>query len=543
VKPVPEDSAKEPKNGNDEEITEKIEEIVERKVEQKTKQLEQKVQKLQKENRKLRKKTEEKNNETEAEESSVSRREFLKKAGLGAMGLGAMALTPASAFQVKDKRFNVQTGSDAGSLSEAMNIDSSGNVSIPNGNLALGTGQAIEDGSGTSRLSIKGNRTQLLNEDGDLSLQLKGGSGHELVAYSNTPAGIYDSEGSFTAVQYDTDASAGVLRTPNAGIRVEDNGYVPSSGSGLDLRYVASNSQSYIRSYDAGNSDYDDLIIESGTLELVSRDGLIDLSDGGTNPANLRLAAGQSIEDGSGTRRVRLLSNGTFLENENGELGLELKEGIAHRITAQSNEPVEIFDREFTEVAVQYSTGDPGTLELTNAELHIKNHTESDWVSAIDYRIGSGGLRWRAGYNNNNHFEIYDELNDESALAIEFGGKAHVRNRNLRLDTGQAIEDGNGTNRVGIRSGNTALYDEDGNPSFNADSTGNTSYARSGGFWRVYDAANTQDAIKYTVGNPGTLELTNANLDVKGNKLNLPQVSGSPSSTSTGDIWYDTSAD
>ena len=65
---------------------------------------------------------------------SISRREFLKKAGLGTLGLGAL-LSPVSALDVRSNDFSVITSSDSATLVEGFSVDENQDVKIPNGAL------------------------------------------------------------------------------------------------------------------------------------------------------------------------------------------------------------------------------------------------------------------------------------------------------------------------------------------------------------------------------------------------------------------------
>ena len=107
---------------------EKLEKIVDKKVKERTERLEKKIEELQnKEN---------KESTSPNKDTNISRRDFLKKAGFGALGLGAL-LSPVSALDVKSGDFNVLT-SDGGTLTQAFEVDGSQSVIIPNGNLGIG---------------------------------------------------------------------------------------------------------------------------------------------------------------------------------------------------------------------------------------------------------------------------------------------------------------------------------------------------------------------------------------------------------------------
>lgn len=92
-----------------------------------------------------------------------------------------------------------------------------------NEDLRLATGQAIEDGGGTERL-LFGNSTEFKDETGQTVIDANNSAnGINL----NVPTGtlrLNDFEGNFTAVEYETFASApGRLKLTNANLNVLDN--------------------------------------------------------------------------------------------------------------------------------------------------------------------------------------------------------------------------------------------------------------------------------------------------------------------------------
>jgi hypothetical protein len=293
--------------------------------------------------------------------------------------------------------------------------------------LRLATGQSIEDGSGTERLTLFGTATQHYDDSGRTYLVSENAVHTQVRTYSNQPFKIQDQEQGATGVQYDTDASAGVLRTPNAGARIESTG-TPSSGEGLELTYSTTGPKGVIRSFDRDTSVRNELLLDGGPITISSHSGLIDMSqqsadlrlatgqaieDGSGNPRlflesgrtrihdgdtgtvsaslkgtpgtdvditsnyvsvnnqDLRLATGQAIEDGSGTNRLTITSSGTFIKTESGRVGVSAREQKnAVRLTAYSGNDVEIYDDEQDATSVNYTTGaSTGKLELTSAML------------------------------------------------------------------------------------------------------------------------------------------------------------------------------
>ena len=310
-----------------------------------------------------------------------------------------------------------------------------------------------------------------------------------------------------------------------------------------------------IRSTGSPSSVEDGLNIyfQSGRGSIVAQDGdsinsrirledeLVDLS---ISPANLRLDTGQDIEDGDGSRRFRLSSFGTVMFTPDNLVAFQ---GSTDNIeaNAHANKDFRIFDREGTFQALRYTTSAsaPGTLELTNADLDMDGqdlvgdiggsptwtgeHTfEADvdldenqltGARSIEYdRDGerrwnsfvSSDYSWRIGDGDDNYFRLYQ------------GGPVAVEETDLRLDTGQAIEDGDGNRRLNVADDSTTLRYPDGESAVHVrdgvgtyfsprEGDGNTSRI-------IYDAVGGHEAVNYvqSSSSPGTLELTNADLEI-----------------------------
>lgn len=124
-----------------------LEQLIEQKVEEKVKNIKQK-QSSQK-------------NTSEG----LNRRQFLKKAGLGLGGLAALTL-PTNALDVRDDSFNVYTTS---SEVEALSVDGSQNVSIPNGSLSVSgsiSGSLSSSDLDNNSLTVAGNSVSLGSSTG-----------------------------------------------------------------------------------------------------------------------------------------------------------------------------------------------------------------------------------------------------------------------------------------------------------------------------------------------------------------------------------------
>ena len=109
-------------------------------------QTDQRLEKLEKEVRAL-KNSEKTSSKTKDENVNISRRQFLKKAGLGTAGLAMLGLAPASALDVRSNDFNVYTSS---SETQALTIDSNQNVEVTDGELRVQG--SIKDGAGNKML-------------------------------------------------------------------------------------------------------------------------------------------------------------------------------------------------------------------------------------------------------------------------------------------------------------------------------------------------------------------------------------------------------
>jgi len=184
-----------------------------------------------------------------------------------------------------------------------------------------------------------------------------------------------DSDGS-TGVQYDDGKTPGVLRTPNAGMKVESGG-AKAGGAGLEIRYTG---DGIIDAFDRDNSTRKDLLL---------RGSLIDMS---TVAANLRLATGQSIEDGSGTDRITFKTNTTSIRDQGGKIRFTARSGNPTQIQVDDTTFFRMFDQEGGFTAYRYlpSASAPGTLELTNAGLRVGFADGAD-LDVVDSFTGIGG--------------------------------------------------------------------------------------------------------------------------------------------------------
>jgi len=102
---------------------------------------------------------------------------------------------------------------------------------------------------------------------------------------------------------------------------------------------------------------------------------------------NLRLDSGQSLEDGSGTRRFRLLPSQTIIQDDGGNIAFEADTGRKVGPFATSTTPYVIQDQQGAFRAVEYFTSSsaPGALRLANAVMDFragKASTSGDSMTA-----------------------------------------------------------------------------------------------------------------------------------------------------------------
>lgn len=169
-----------------------------------------------------------------------------------------------------DGNLDLSGGSLTDSSQDYVDLSGGGN------DLRLATGQAIEDGGGTARFSLNVANTVIRDESGEPAFVADKSNKTELSGYSGQPVTIEDREGGFTAIQYDTSASApGTLELTNANLdaggnditnvgsvstdELSNNSYWISAGamgsaSGLSLQSVA-NEGSYWAFPDGATND------------------------------------------------------------------------------------------------------------------------------------------------------------------------------------------------------------------------------------------------------------------------------------------------
>ncbi len=143
-------------------------------------------------------------------------------------------------------------------------------------------------------------------------------------------------------------------------------------------------------------------------------------------------------------------------------------------------------------------------------------------LGALGISSASGLKLTKNSISNNSGFDFLDS--GSQYFKINDGGPVEINNTNLRVATGQAIEDGSGVKRFSIvNSDQTRLLDGEGFETFTARGSG---AANPGGLIRtdngkplkLFDVQGAFTALQYNSSSsaPGTLELTNAGLDLYG---------------------------
>jgi len=374
-----------------------------------------------------------------------------------------------------------------------------GQVEVPNGGVSIATGQAFKDGGDGKRVEVLSNETKLYGEAGSDWFQAASG-GANVIARSGSPAEIYDNEQSATGVQYDTGASMGVLRTPNAGARVEANGK-PSTGEGLELRHNVANSQSEIWSYDRTNSIWKSMRFGADLYDFAS-----------INAANIRLATGQSIEDESGTGRISFGSSVTDILDENGNIRFRANGGNQTEIRARNGSPITIRDSEGSFDAVQYDTDTSvGELRTPNAFVNVQGSGSPS----------NAGLHFRYDSGNNWGQVLPRDTNGNNQELFLSGSPVHINSGNLRISGGNVIEGGSGNERVGLFSGGTYIRSQEGaGRPFVQVAGGEIKFdVNSGQNINIRDTGGGFDAVQYLQSDSGSgvLRTLNAGFAVESN--------------------------
>lgn len=190
---------------------------------------------------------------------------------------------------------------------------------------------------------------------------------------------------------------------------------------------------------------------------------------------------------------------------------------------------------------------DGGDVEIPNGNVELDTGTISGILTARIESTDRGRIWWNdgttdriqlrfnagSGTNNEGLFESYSydangdyigslfqyDLGNED---FQFDTNRVTINSDLRLDTGEAIEDGDGNRRFDILSDRTEVFapGEDFDNQLTLRSDSESRIRTSEGFY-LFDRNGVFRALEYETSSsaPGTLELTNAELDLNGNDI------------------------
>jgi hypothetical protein len=308
------------------------------------------------------------------------------------------------------------------------------------GDLILNKGQHLTDGDGTSRLSVRPGRTQLRDDIGNTVIDGNNGSFTDLYAYSGQPVRIRDVPNSQAAVKYLE--STKKLELTNADLDLNENQIhnieqarfrdpnwnssdhlyiVPGGASGGDERL-------YFRWWDnsAGTST---------KLMNIRQTGVVEVHSVFVANNDIQMETGKGIRDNNGNDRFSLGSGDTRVLNEAGNIGVLLNDGTDHRLYATASTPVTMFDGEHDQTGVRYFTGNPGTLDLQNADLVTKEGVEfrapgDPGDTAVYFDVSSGGILDVSRDKNGTNTKVEFALDDGSGSLV----RLYAENGELKAD-------------------------------------------------------------------------------------------------------------
>jgi len=305
-------------------------------------------------------------------------------------------------------------------------------VVLADSDLRLGVGRVVADTTGSARLGIQQSQTNLRDEDGDTRFVADADGRVGPNVGGPTPYTIFDTEGGFTGVRYDPGANTGLLRTPGAGVRVEDRA-TPNTGAGLEIGYEAETAR--LLPYDRDTGTYKPLGINAD---------LVDLSYGGST-TNLRLDTNRAIEDGAGNARLRLQDNETRLLAGRGNSlpRVGVQEGAYIQEVVTAGEIWKIRDEVGSTNAVTYTPGSTrGTFDLRHAQLKSTDPALGRFIvrevdstqagntkmSFVDVANNNPTIFWERNFTDNSAFRLYNSALGSVLLDITENSGMRVGN-------------------------------------------------------------------------------------------------------------------
>jgi len=152
--------------------------------------------------------------------------------------------------------------------------------------------------------------------------------------------------------------------------------------------------------------------------------------------ADLQLDTGQSIQDSSGTPRLKALSDRTSLTQNNGKDVLRAFGGSATVFRAYQAEPVELFDADGSFTALSYSTSSsaPGTLSLGNSVLRLAGTVGSPLSTSSPEIYATDGTGSSFPFNSTRSLTFSTDTGAPFAFVDELGTPV------AKLDTNGNLE-------------------------------------------------------------------------------------------------------
>jgi hypothetical protein len=252
------------------------------------------------------------------------------------------------------------------------------------GHVDVATGSAIRDGGETPRFELLSGFTEVNSDAGDAGLQVSDGNYTRLLARSGMPVKIRDNVGNYDAVQYDPDPDAGVLRTPNAAIQVEETAGGTPTHDSLFLEYFPSTPRGRVITR-ASDGTVQETGIDGSPVTINSYNGLVDMSG---QSADLRLAYGRSIEDEGGNDRLELPSDSTHLRSPGGNNAFRALDDGRRYIYPDGGDGSDgfvLYDATGGFEAFDYinSSSQPGTVRFRAADLDMRSNAIEN-ASSVD---------------------------------------------------------------------------------------------------------------------------------------------------------------
>lgn len=328
-------------------------------------------------------------------------------------------------------------------------------------NLRMATGAAIEDGGGISRVSLSSLGTNIIDDAGTVRFGAPSGSEMSIRATADSDLRIEDLEGSFDAVKYLTSASTpGTMSFLGANINM-DNNFIDNAST-IFFQQASSDPKTRWDPTTTG-------------LRLVD-------DDGGFTPLQYRTSSSAPGELELSSAEINMQGNAIYIGDTSDRLQIRGKSGGG---------------RPYLDL------GAPG--EHNNQTRVFTGDGVTSANDAFEVNVFDSGGQTTAALRIHNANPLVD-----------------IPNSNLRIDTGRVIEDGAGQGRFGIFGSATQISDDSGATAISLEDGDRWEYRASNTepiIW--YDNQGGFDAVKYLTASspPGTLELTNANLDLARNLI------------------------